>query len=241
MAVYSCSGCGLLISLSLIPGGNPATKPGTKPSTKTGTLWARIWQQCRACELLWCGDCAGVGAGCPGCAGQLWTPDAEARLQLMFPAPPIVPSAPDAETRTWREDLRLAIEKGLPVLSGVAVDDGLPDLRDPATAQRYLQWLCVLCLVCKSDGVMAEPITVDLDRNYEEVSVSQGNGRYGVALGGVDPYGPRSMKMTGRWADPSDADLIALALRCAWDAFGVEMHPQIAAELEKLELLQRSP
>jgi hypothetical protein len=230
MAVYGCTGCGLLISLSLIPGGNPATKQGT--------IWARTWQQCRQCEVLWCGDCADVGGVCPRCAGQLWTPDADARLRLMFPELPRLPRAPDAETRTWREDLRLAIEKGLPVLSGISLHDGLPDLRDEATAQRYLRWLCVLSWVTKSDVVMGSRISVVLDERAGEVHISIG--QVGVVWGGVDPYGPRSMNMTGRWADPSDADLIALALRCAWDEYGVAMEPHVAAELTKLESLEMS-
>jgi hypothetical protein len=228
IAVYSCSGCRGLISLSIIPGGNPATK--------TGTMWVRTWQQCRACELLWCDDCTNDAPGvCPGCAGELWTPDAEGRMRLMFPPLPSVPSAPDAATRTWSEDLRLAVEAGLPVLSGVALRDGLPDLRDGATVQKYLRWLCVLCHLTKADRVIAERISVELDDRYQEVSISMRN--FSVALGGVDPYGPRSMNMTGRWADPSDADLMALALRCAWDDFGVTMSPHMAAELAKLDQL----
>ncbi|HXU01379.1 MAG TPA: hypothetical protein VN903_10320 [Polyangia bacterium] len=238
MAVYSCGGCGRLISLSFIPGGNPATKPGTK----TGAMFARTWRQCRACERLWCDECAAPDAGsgaCPDCAGELWTPDAEAKTRLMFPALPRVPKASDAETRTWREDLRLAIEKGLPVLGGVSLRDGLPDLTDGATAQRYLRWVCVLSWVAKADTVLGARISVALDDMYQEVSISMG--QVGVAWGGVDPYGPRAMEMSGRWSAPSDADLIALALRCAWEECGGAPQPHVAEELTQLESLERRP
>ena len=70
------------------------------------------------------------------------------------------------------------------------------------------------------------------------VAESRAIGQVGVVWGGVDPYGPRSMNMTGRWAAASDADLIALALRCAWEEDGVAMQPHVAAELAKLESLE---
>jgi hypothetical protein len=156
----------------------------------------------------------------------------------MFPEPRRVEPAPYAGSRTWRGDLQVAVREGLPLLPGVIVHDGIPDLRDRTTAQRYLRWLCVLCWVTKADRIMQRPISIVLDERAQEVHLSLG--QVGAISGGMDPYGPRAMNMTGRWADPSDADLIALALRCAWSAYGVDMKPYVAEELEKLASLEAS-
>jgi hypothetical protein len=229
MAVYSCARCGRLISLSIILGGNPATKMGED-------LWAGAWRQCLDCKRLWCDACTKDSQGCPDCAGALWIPDAEGRMALMFPEPRRVQPAPDANSRTWIGDLRSAMDGGLPVLAGVPVHDGVPDLRDGDTAQKYLRWLCVLCWVTKADGVTGRRISVTIDDRAKHIDVSVGN--VGVVLGGTDPYGPRAMNMTGRWADPADADLIALALRCAWEDYGVAMQPYVAKELEELAAVE---
>ncbi|QDU58818.1 hypothetical protein Pan181_50580 [Aeoliella mucimassa] len=76
MPVFGCSNCSSLISLSLIPGGNPAAE---------GDEFARNWRICDRCGSLLCEECAPASETQCNCGGLLNEPDSDTRMKLYFP------------------------------------------------------------------------------------------------------------------------------------------------------------
>lgn len=233
MPVFSCRGCGKLISLSIIPGGNPAA---TDPQR-----WARVWRRCAACGALFCEPCNPGGASaCAACdATEVRTPDADTRLAMYFPpAPPPPELAPDAAERTWQEDLAIAIRDGLPVLPGVRVlASGVPDLAHAPTWERYLRWIAVRSWLLRAEPAMTAHITISV--GYRGVIVV----RTGQAIsewGRGDPYGPEAMDCGGRWADPAPEDCLAFALRHAATYSLGPIEPAVQEALHELARLECS-
>lgn len=227
VAVYGCRSCRAMISLSLISEGNPAVD-----ETKG---WTRQWQQCRGCGALWCAACS--TDRCPECAGELWVPDEEARLELMFPRLPAPPdAAADAASRTWQGDLRCALDEGLPVLARARIVADVPDLLHHDTRQLYLRWLGVLCWVAGARRMIGQQLSVQVDTVLGGVNLMVGRG--GTSVGWRDPYGPGAMGHKGRWRSPAPVDLAAFALRCGWEERGSEMKPDVAEELDLLAVLE---
>jgi hypothetical protein len=74
MAVAGCCACGKLISLSVIPGGNPVAK-------EIG--WATSWVACPDCARARCGACAALDPRCPDCPGPPKPPSEESRLRKL--------------------------------------------------------------------------------------------------------------------------------------------------------------
>lgn len=74
MAVAGCCECGKLISLSVIPGGNPVAK-------ELG--WATSWVACPDCGRARCDSCFALDPRCPNCPGPRKPPSEESRLRKL--------------------------------------------------------------------------------------------------------------------------------------------------------------
>jgi hypothetical protein len=149
-----------------------------------------------------------------------------------------VAAAPDAYARTWREDLRLAIEEGVPLLEGAKLgDEGLPDLEDRATRRLYSRWLAVRVGTARAETVFQQGVCIGVLWEDGAISIDIPGTQVGCLLGGDDPYGPGALAWTGRWAEPSPADELALALRCscAWS----HSYDANLARLQELERASR--
>ena len=78
MAVYGCNGCKRMISVSLIPGGNPAVKENPE-------LWAQSYQRCGKCEVMYCERCAPLSEeACKQCNSALVAPDTDTTNAMYF-------------------------------------------------------------------------------------------------------------------------------------------------------------
>jgi hypothetical protein len=62
MTVAICSRCQKLISISLIPGGNPL-------AASDADNWAATYRQCDTCGQLFCDECGDMTPLCPECPG----------------------------------------------------------------------------------------------------------------------------------------------------------------------------
>lgn len=232
MPVFSCDGCKKLISLSVIPGGNPATRDPA--------VWASIWRMCRECKSLLCEQCnPGGSAPCASCGGDVHVPDAATRLAMYFHSPaPALQSAPDAADRTWQEDLAIAMQAGLPALAGTRLlASGVPDLADAYTRGRYLRWLSVFSWVVRPTEAIAREFEARID---PDGSVTVDDGRIGCVWGSSDPYGAAAMRFAGRWANPAPEDCLALALRVAWTSQEGQMEGHVRDALNALTHIEES-
>ena len=78
MAVYTCSKCSALVSLSVIPGGNPV-------ANQDSGSWADSWRLCSECGII-CSQCAPLPElNCPDCDKSLESPTEKTILAMMFP------------------------------------------------------------------------------------------------------------------------------------------------------------
>lgn len=148
---------------------------------------AEGWSTCPCCGAPVCDGCA--PAGCPRCGSASAEPDA------------------------WKDDLRVAVAAGLPRIAGSALtDDGLPDLRAPGTRNRYLRRLLVGAWICTPRRAFDGTIWVQITEGVEIAGMFAAGGGAAV-FGADDPAGP-SVRPE-RWREPTLADCVAFALRCA--------------------------
>src|SRR5688572_11245640 len=62
MTVATCRRCGIFISVSWIPGGNPV-------ALEDPEHWATAYRPCEVCGQLYCGQCSSIEPLCPECPG----------------------------------------------------------------------------------------------------------------------------------------------------------------------------